>query len=51
MDQDEKLAQEIEELEALICTDIEKGIPVTEATNRRVAEAMMKAKREGNYDR
>ncbi len=50
MDQDEKLAQEIEELEALICTDIEKGIPVTEATNRRVAEAMMKAQREGDID-
>ena len=51
MDQDEKLAQEIEELESLICTDIEKGIPVTEEMNRRIAQAMLNAKREGNYDR
>lgn len=49
--EDEKLAQEIEQLEAMICEDIERGVPVTEATNRRIAEAMIQAQREGSYDR
>ena len=49
--EDEKLEREIEELEALICEDMERGVAVTEATNRRIAEAMRKAQREGSYNR
>jgi len=44
--EEEKLEQEIETLEALICEDMEKGIPVTEAMNRRIAQAMLKAQQE-----
>ena len=48
--ENEKLEREIEELEALICEDMERGIPVTEATNCRIKEAMRKAQREGDID-
>ena len=44
--EDEKLEREIEELEALICEDTERGISVTEAMNRRIAQAMLKAQQE-----
>ena len=47
---DEKLEHEIDELEALICEDIERGVRPGIAIRTRCEEALEKARREGDYD-
>ena len=46
MNPDEKLEQEIEELEALICEDMEWGVRPGISLHERCQEALDKARRE-----
>ncbi len=48
--EDEKLEREIEELESLICEDIEWGVRPSIALRERCAEALEKARREGELE-
>lgn len=50
MNENEKLEQEIEELEALICDDMEWGVKPSIALRERCTEALEKARRKGEVD-